>query len=800
MIVEELYIDGKKADIKDVSIVRNYKTPFFSDFDKIMSDSTYSIKLPETENNKAIMEYLNEPDMATDFPYKYHSVEYIVDGIAVITNGKAYVSGDFEIQVVYGVNKELFAGFKSKKLNELYYNPSEWIAKWGGNFTYPSDAKYSFPNYVSVIKKSDAYVIDGIIQPPPAIPEPYDTNKKTMTLHPWVSFRNIVNLISYDFILDNSIFDKIKNRLTNLGLLICKNTDNYTDIYTKNYNNNVYSGKWLQIGSGSHGGISLFDVNTELFLKKDNTEYQYINFGKINIVLNFKISSNTGGLRLVSYKYENNVLVPEIIQQIPYDIDGTKHVYNTTIVLGDGMNELSYGIEFNNGNVTNVTHYGTGYIRIEAKQQNAVYAMANNVGIEGRFNIIAGLGDMKVSDFFNNLCKLTGCVINGNLNILTYDAFVSNLKNGIYSDWSGRISNVKKSDYKFNSNAKKNWFRYNNSDKLSYETRYPFIVNDATLDEEKDLFKVDFDLGDNLLLGRTEKILYEQTVKIDGNKTSFACEYKEADNIVCANYGDLYNTDLLPVTTHGVMQMNPIIYPYFKRYRYYVSESPDYSTYILYDMYGDLFSNIAVGDYIVGSGNIDFAQPYNTITSKQIYTVDDLQVCEIVVSGDPYEQHITSNQQILIMKSIQLGETTKKFTIENYADLEGFTPKVGDDVLLIDGSAVTDGIKSVDYTNELNPIFELNTNSFHNDSEHTMRISINIDGIVSRYYSEFEKLINRPIVKEVSVLLDVFETTNIDFEKPIYISEWGKYCMLLELTAPNKGLCTAKLLLINQTL
>jgi hypothetical protein len=48
--------------------------------------------------------------------------------------------------------------------------------------------------------------------------------------------------------------------------------------------------------------------------------------------------------------------------------------------------------------------------------------------------------------------------------------------------------------------------------------------------------------------------------------------------------------------------------------------------------------------------------------------------------------------------------------------------------------------------------------------------------------------------------LSFFESANIDFEKPIFLNEWGRYCMLMELEAQGDDTCLAKLLLINKQL
>ena len=58
-MIKELYIDGYLVDIDDnFSIVRQYSSPFFSDVTQLKNNASYSTKIPETQNNSFIMDYL----------------------------------------------------------------------------------------------------------------------------------------------------------------------------------------------------------------------------------------------------------------------------------------------------------------------------------------------------------------------------------------------------------------------------------------------------------------------------------------------------------------------------------------------------------------------------------------------------------------------------------------------------------------------------------------------------------------------------------------------------------------------
>lgn len=67
------------------------------------------------------------------------------------------------------------------------------------------------------------------------------------------------------------------------------------------------------------------------------------------------------------------------------------------------------------------------------------------------------------------------------------------------------------------------------------------------------------------------------------------------------------------------------------------------------------------------------------------------------------------------------------------------------------------------------------------------------NGILKKYYTEFQRILNRPIVVEFYVRLDNLDLATFDALRPVYID--GTYYMILELTSQIDGdqnLCTVK--------
>ena len=794
MIVEQLFIDGKEVDIKDTQIVRKYTTPYFSDVSKVFIDTTQTITFPQTERNKAVMEYLHEADMSTDFPYTIHRADYIVDGMQLIRNGEVKVLGDFEIQIVYGIDREVYLPLKETKLNEINPNgttilESDWIVDWNYDTvtnpsSIPATAKFEFLNYVSGVRKSDAVVSGGIVQPPIPAPSPFLENQKAMTTHPYVSFNNLIDLVSTYGGISNTLFDTVKTRLENKGLLIGENKTDLVDTHVKtfitDFSYTFSTTNGLPLGFNPDLYVITTNVDSVTFYTND---YRfYVNkSGALSVKFNLKTDKNVTGIDVRFIGDDNTVL--KTILKTKEDLYYYYFQVEFTVDMQDNG-----GIVFcpkGTGATTNV--YAGSSIELKYNAENSIYILTPNTeNLKGHFNILYNLPKQNMLEFIQQCLIMTGCVIGTGFQVSTYDDFKTNYDSGIYYDWSGKISDVKNSKYQFNSNAQKNWIRFENSDKLSYLAKSSVIVNDTTLTAEKDLNVIRFNLGERNKSDIIENISYEQTIKVDGTKVSFACDYKDANNVVVKKeYNDLVPYEVIP-NNYAEINRNFIATPIIETFSFMVDSSPDYNQFYIS---GTGFENLSVGDVIIGSGLHYFAPPFAAVVS-----FDD-ETGLLVLDSDP---GINVGELIHTRKSVI---SSNKFNIENYGDDESIKPKLGDELVSINYESQTGVfISNVDYSNINNPIFEITGYTFDSDAEYQVSIDIQRNGFLDKFYSVYQKLIERPIVKECNVLLDVYESANIDFRKPIYIKEWGKYCMLLELTAPNKGLCEAKLLLINQTL
>lgn len=535
MIYEEFYIDGLEVDIKDVNIQTVRNTPYFGDLSKITQNTTLTITLPTTERNKAVMEYLNEHDAATDFPYKNHLANYIVDGVQMIRNGVISVLGDFEIQVVYGIDKTLYSTLNEKKLNEMEYTglfvESSWLVDWNkgdGSTTkmFAPYKKYQYLNYIKGKRTSEVEIGGGIIYVKADVDPFFASDVDEMSQHPFVLASYILDAIGIVSGLPTDIFSKLKSRLTDIGLILPGNKDNYSKTITYTHSGNSFNSNKLFLGYGTFNGMFIkgnYDVLPQTGLMP---------FMEATIEFNLNLSI-TGSNNL---QYVNSLLLvgswfdPEIgavkydvLETIPHTSINSQYLTFTNVKVIYKVDATSFkytaGISIMFGRATNkpliyLLSYGST-ISTTFKSEKSVYCFPDYLGNTfGRYNTVANLPEISALDFIKAICAYTGAFIGEDFDTYYLEQFKTNLTTGNVLNWSGRISNVVESEYKFNGSAQKNYIKFSNDENVA-DTKYILEVDDETLENEKDMFVLPFDSPYGGINKLSEFILYEQDVKGD---------------------------------------------------------------------------------------------------------------------------------------------------------------------------------------------------------------------------------------------------------------------------------------------
>jgi hypothetical protein len=603
-----------------------------------MNDGTQTVKLPLTATNAAIFEHCYREDFVSDIPYEIQRADYYYDGLPIFQNAEVKIlgtEGDYiEVQFVYGVNRETISPLFDKKLNEftiddlqIYYD--DWVLNWQkSNVVYDASPtkNFNFPDYISGERVSDIVTIgDNAIQPKLIPEEPALSNLKEMTMHPFVEVEDVFSMI--DMVLSTDLLGlDFDSRLDNKGIILSGN---------EGFENDVEVGMAdSDLGSISDGLLPLEDFqslyqqaqvifpvsNAKIELDKntikEGSAYIYI---KLTDAVNSAFTADIN-LRLFNGNDYTDIEIP-VISDTPPTPPDTFRIYVRELV--------NYPID-----LENVTHIAL--ISSSTNSPHIVYINELTFSftynkpfygyepLNGYYDCIANLPKISCIEFVKQMLIHTGLFMGystaGALKTFSLDTFASNVASGTCYDWSGRISNVRKGQFQFNSNAQKNHIKFSNDKDLMPDRKETLTVNDTTIETEKDLYTFDFDSPLGAYNEKAEFILYEQTVKKSG--------------------------------TDGVSFENKYV-------------------------------------------------------------------------GDKWNNGFVKNDSG-VAKNLKVAEPT--------------------------------------------------------------------------YYAVYKKLIERPTIREFDVNLGLYESATIDFEKPIYIQEFGRYCLLLELSAPNNELCVAKVLIVNQKL
>ena len=131
MTRDELYINGVKADLGKTDISLNYKSNLLTDISKIVSNNSYTIKLPKTAKNMALIECSHIPSSSSRYPYLKHKGTVLRNGIKIIKDANVVLleTGEFiEIALTWG-NVINFASVVNdgKKLTDISYGTVEGV-------------------------------------------------------------------------------------------------------------------------------------------------------------------------------------------------------------------------------------------------------------------------------------------------------------------------------------------------------------------------------------------------------------------------------------------------------------------------------------------------------------------------------------------------------------------------------------------------------------------------------------------------------------------------------------------------
>ena len=166
---EQLYIDGELMDLaENTSITLQFNSNLFRDITKMVSNQSYTIKLPRTARNERVLLSVARVQHGGAWARTKHTARYYVDGVPLVDGLVTLlaVAEDFEISLTWGVYQRLADVVSSNAtLRDLTSTASLtfWFKNYPENY-YTAMARgyfYAFYNPFEVERTDEWLVFDA---------------------------------------------------------------------------------------------------------------------------------------------------------------------------------------------------------------------------------------------------------------------------------------------------------------------------------------------------------------------------------------------------------------------------------------------------------------------------------------------------------------------------------------------------------------------------------------------------------------------------------------------------------------
>lgn len=506
MTRDELYINGVKVDLGKTDISLNYKSNLLTDISKIVSNNSYTIKLPKTAKNLSIIECANIPSSTTKFPYLMHAGTVLRNGIEIIKDANVVLletNESIEIALTWG-NVTNFASVVNdgKKLTDISYGTEEGVDWVVWNNKGSNSAQF------------------------PLIDYGFNSGDPNVWYRPVVTAKWILDKIQEESgVMFNFPSDKL-NLINKMIVPLFTNNDSQKlyDKYRINFAGDGISREQLTGGSTQLSG----NIGINIRFNGDNTQLKYGN------IREFTYQSSVSPIRTLTtrgfspFHDSANTKVKGIILAtftMAYNPSNIDKVY-----LEIRVNEsLLYFIKPTSFQEIGNKQYNVGFnidATVSLKQEDTLFFVLNtndttttasqhadlNLTLSARgkvyfgekFPLVPNLPDIKQIDFIKAVASMVGLFAlpdgtNG-IKFIPFDNLSANKSKAV--DWTNRVIMAYRSvtprslKYTLDNIAQNNWFRYKEDDKVTGDYDGNIQVDDATIDYERDAIKLPFSACD----------------------------------------------------------------------------------------------------------------------------------------------------------------------------------------------------------------------------------------------------------------------------------------------------------------
>lgn len=578
-MTQELYIDGKLMDVDEgTKVTMSIKGNLLRDVKDVVGNSTYTVNIPLTTRNRAVIDAADVIARGSWYPFTRHTARYIRDGVTIIPDGVAVVMGissTIEIVITWGVNTTLTHVIgEGLKLTDLASTASTYYPQAVTDFTWgvfrASELNYPFfyahSNWNKPLEDREKRAI--------AVTHGWTwKDERPCVRVPWI-LREITTEWGLSFSFPTERQDLL-NRLC-IPLVKDKPTD-YTlanDTITGTSYSSQSRGWRYNLKNDSAGGV--LDIATSPVSKITTSAAKTVTLyfdarADIPNKLAKQLIEYGATLSVVTVNANNDEDFDNVAS-LPVEIYIVGNTQTTIQVKGTLDVELAaagYGLEI--WSMSNENKANVFFTNLSVK----VTPQADHVQLQGYYPIVNNLPDITVADFLRVLCALLGVFPKQNhggnsLDFVTYEAVWAGKTNAV--DWTRRIipsyeqERPKTMSFTPQGWAQVNHYKWKETDGYTGQSDGVITLPVETLEKERTVIDFPFALAPS----QVTRMGYQAAIGCyllnnfdalnDGSATDPTFDIEDHEDVIClvTHYGQDVGTTTLLINSVGLKMQNLI--------------------------------------------------------------------------------------------------------------------------------------------------------------------------------------------------------------------------------------------------
>lgn len=548
---QELWIDGQCVDLNaDTSITLEWVSGLFQDIGSVNLSRSYTIRLPRTARNLRIFDDPGNPSHDSQGARRYLTARYIRNGVDLLGDARAYVSGITPEAIEIGLLWNIASGLlewrgSGKSLNDIEHLPT---LQWVGADNVPDYTNGYFAKYYSGLTAS------------------YPTVNAAP--HPSVSFWDLfvaifdeANIPWWGYIDDEA------NEIDSLyrTKILC-------DGHRPSLAMEIASGSSAASAS-AYDGIS-FDNWTHGWdpIVREYAGYDGFEVGdnaSIRIIINFKncldgYSIGETPIKVVGVMTDEGIADATTLAEYYFDTDaeGVEHCSVDDVVDFSGF--TTFRIDFSGAPASRLLSLPAYDETLPAFSVSHVHESIV-ISQQNQFPVAENLPDMTQVDFIKGACALLGLAsivtASGRLTFIEYSRLLDTSR---ATDWTGKVAGDPESiTMSAEGFAQRNYIKYTEDVEIRPSSPDAVItVDDETITSSRDMFKLPFAASNGRVaehyrvtseFDKETLVTTYEVEDIEIKPRIFVWETDSSGN-ACLTFPDYLKSDALVAKYYGVFQ------------------------------------------------------------------------------------------------------------------------------------------------------------------------------------------------------------------------------------------------------